>query len=170
MRMEAAGSSGSGGERPISGGSSPLFRRALLLAVSSLSAVVVLLAVNAYSPNVFGFLAIQFLSVVFILSSSAAAVAGVIGLWRGRPDLRDPILFLLVACLSIFFLHVHTINLPPTNTPGNVMGFTGTTFRNNDVAVTSSISASHLSLTVDDTGSSAISKLVATFANSTLPA
>jgi len=114
MRMEGAGSSGGGGERPISGGSSPLFRRALLLAVSSLSAAVFLVAVNAYSPSDPGFFAIQFLFVVFLLSSAAAAVGGVSGVWRGRPDLRDPILFLLVVSLSIFLLHVYTINLPPT--------------------------------------------------------
>src|SRR2546427_13144426 len=100
MRMEGAGSSGGGRERPISGGNPPLFRRALLLAVSSLSAAVVLVAVNAYWPNAIGFLAIQFLSVVFILSSAAAAVVGVVGLWRGRPDLRDPILFLSIVSLS----------------------------------------------------------------------
>ena len=68
MRMEGAVSSGKGSERPLSGRSSPLFRRALLLAVSSLSAGVILVAMNAYSPSDPGFLAIQLLFVVFILS------------------------------------------------------------------------------------------------------
>ncbi len=111
MEVGASGSSRGG---PISGGSSPLFRRALLLAVSSLSAAVVLVAVNAYSPSDLSLSAIQLLFVLFFLSSSAAAVAGIVGVWRGRPDLRDPILFLLVVSLSIFLLHVYTINLPPT--------------------------------------------------------
>ena len=114
MRMEGAVSSGNGSERPIPGRSSPLFRRALLLAVSSLSAGVILVAVNAYSPSDTAFLAIQLLFVVFILSSVAAAVVGVALLWRSRADLRDPILFLFVVSLSIFLLHVYTINLPPT--------------------------------------------------------
>src|SRR5207247_2579195 len=97
------------------GSSSPLFRGALLLSVASLLGTVIFVAANAYSPSDLSFIAIQLLFVLFLISTSAAAVTGVIRIWKGRPLLRDSILFLFVVTLSIFLLHVYTINLPPTS-------------------------------------------------------
>src|SRR5712692_9692114 len=101
--------------RPTPWVTSALFRRAVVTGAVALLAALAFLIANAYSPNDWTFLGVQLLSVIFIISSSVAAVIGVLKIWAERPESHDPILFLLVLTLSVFLLHIYTINEPPTS-------------------------------------------------------
>src|SRR5712692_10434185 len=91
-----------------------LFRRALIISVASLLGSVAVVVRNAFFPNDILFAMAQLQAAIFVVSTAFASYFGIARLWRSRPNLRKPIIFLAILTAGTFLAHLYTINLPPT--------------------------------------------------------
>src|SRR5712691_3195276 len=92
-----------------------LFRRALIIGVASLLGSVVAVVANAFSPNEILFAMAQLLAAIFAVSTAFASYFGIARLWRSRPELRKPIVFLAILTSGTFLAHLYIIDLPPSD-------------------------------------------------------
>ena len=107
MSMEASPFQGGVGVRS-------LLRKPLAASVVLLLATLVLLWANAYSPSGLTLRALQLTTVLFVVACTLTTTIGLSRAWRGRADLRFPIVFISVLVLIVLSLHFYTISVPAT--------------------------------------------------------
>ncbi|MDG6900938.1 MAG: glycosyltransferase family 39 protein [Nitrososphaerota archaeon] len=85
------------------------------IAVLGLLALALLLFLNAYSSSGWLVLGAQTAAGVFAGGLLIALVAGLRHAWIARPDLRKPVLFVVIIAVAVFAAHMYVINSPPTD-------------------------------------------------------
>ena len=146
-----------------------LARRGALTAIFMAGATVALLTANALFPSP------KFveLSQGTSLLTAAAGIASVVlclrDLGRTRPDLRVPLLFLVILTVGVFAAHIYVVNSPATTIRGDLSGVAGTTFTNAQISASSSMTATRLEVDINNRGSGAISFIVVSLDGSILP-
>ncbi len=89
-------------------------RKPMSASVGLLLVTLLLLWVNAHSPNTLSLTLVQLATVLFVLACFVTIAVGLTGAWRDRPDLKAPIVFLSVLVLVVLSLHFYTVGAPAT--------------------------------------------------------
>jgi 4-amino-4-deoxy-L-arabinose transferase-like glycosyltransferase len=143
---------------------------AATLSVLLTGLVVALISADALHPSG-AFVGAAQVSAVGALGFGLGAFAlGVEHLTRIRPELRRPLAVVGAITLAVLVLHLYIINSPPSSSDSSVSGGVNATFHDDLVSVSSTLAGSQLSVSVTDTGSNAISKVVVVFDGVPLPA
>jgi dolichyl-phosphate-mannose-protein mannosyltransferase len=87
-----------------------------------------------------------------------------------RPGFRAAVVFLVILTSAVFAEHLYIINSPPTATPSSVSGAVGSRVDNGDVTLTSHLTGGTLSLSVADSGQSAVEIVQVQYGGGLLPA
>jgi 4-amino-4-deoxy-L-arabinose transferase-like glycosyltransferase len=147
-----------------------ILKAASLASLALLLSVVGTLSANAEAPSGLLVAAAQVLAVLSLGSAALAVASGVVLVYVGRPDLRRPLVFVVILTFAVFAAHLYIINDPPTSVPGTLTGAAGHPQSDSYVTVTSTLNGSTLYLDVRDSGSNAIDYLSVSFAGVPLPA
>jgi 4-amino-4-deoxy-L-arabinose transferase-like glycosyltransferase len=107
----------------------------------------------------------------YILSgaSGASVVLGAFWFLFRYPQHRTVLLILLLLTTGILVAHFYTINQPAFETPGTLSDPLGTTVKDNQVTLTSTLIGSNLAVTVNVSGGNAIGSLALAVGNTVLP-
>ena len=136
----------------------------------SLGLACALMAVNAGSSRAFLVVGAEVFASVSLAAGLLAAASGVGWAVLSRPDLRRPVLFLLVVGVVILGAHLYIIDSPATYTSGNpLVGPVGAPFSDSNLQISSKLSNSTLEVNATDVGSNAISSIILSVGNLTLP-
>jgi len=156
-----AGSGPSGLKRPT--------KAAAAAALACLGVACALVAVNASSSDYLLVLGAEVFSAAALGLGLVSLSLGLAHLLPSRPDLRRPVIFLVLVCLALLGAHLYIINSPATYTPGGpLVGPVGEPFSDSNILVSSHLSGSTLFVNATDVGSNAISSVTLSVGNLTL--
>ncbi len=140
-----------------------------LIAVAAAILFLVLVSLYAVYPSDSLFTAAQTAAVLAFVGAGASIGLWLWGLARRRPDLRGPLLVLGVVTLGVFLAHMYIVNSPATSVQGSLSGAVGSSFSDSHLSVSSTLVGSQLSVDVSNRGSNAVSNVVVSLDNRTLP-
>ena len=103
--------------------------------------------------------AAQISGVFFVGLALTAALVGAAHAWRGYPQHRKAMLFVMGVTLATLLAHAYIMGTPAASTAGSVSGSPTTGFSDDRISVTGSLSSQRLYLTVHVSGTDAISQL-----------
>jgi hypothetical protein len=125
----------------------------------SLTALVVVVVAHAAVGGVALVYAGEGLAVVMFSLAVGSALLGVAHSWRRYPQHRKAIAFVVIITLATLLAHAYVIGSPSASAPGSVGGAPSSTFSDSRVSVTSVLTGQQLLLTVEASGSDAISQV-----------
>jgi predicted membrane-bound dolichyl-phosphate-mannose-protein mannosyltransferase len=144
-----------------------------LLSILCVAILVATLSVYARYPGGTLFSLAQSSALAALVLGVAALVTGTIRLAHTRPDLRRPIVFLLVITSIIFLMHMYVVNSPPTSTAGTLSGPVGSSFQDSQLQVSSTLVGTLLHVNVTDissgSGANAVAEIQVLIDNQSLP-